>query len=175
MSPIVLIPARLASTRLPDKPLADIAGFPMIVHVWRRAMEADVGPVVVAAAEQAIADAVTAAGGQAVLTDPDLPSGSDRINQALSRLDQDGQYDIIVNVQGDLPTLDSAAINHAVGALKTSQADISTLVTEIREDHEREDPGVVKAIVAWDDAVRKGRALYFTLSLIHISEPTRPY
>ena len=131
MSPIVLIPARLASTRLPDKPLADIAGLPMIVHVWRRAMEADVGPVVVAAAEAAIADAVVAAGGRAILTDPGLPSGSDRINQALERLDPDRRHDTIVNVQGDLPTLDPAAVTDAVEALQASGAEISTLVTEI--------------------------------------------
>ncbi|HAD25867.1 MAG TPA: 3-deoxy-manno-octulosonate cytidylyltransferase, partial [Alphaproteobacteria bacterium] len=100
-NPIILIPARLASTRLPDKPLAEIAGKPMIVQVWRRAMESGVGRVVVAAAEAQIVEAVTAAGGEAVLTDPDLPSGSDRIWAALCGLDPDGGHDSIINLQGD--------------------------------------------------------------------------
>ena len=105
MKSVVVVPARLGSTRLPDKPLADIAGGPMIVHVWRRAMEAGVGPVVVAAAEPEIAAAVEKAGGTAVLTDPDLPSGSDRIQQALQRFDPQRSYDAVVNLQGDIPTI----------------------------------------------------------------------
>ena len=104
--PIVLIPARLASTRLPEKALADIHGEPMIVQVWRRALEADVGRVVVAAGDAAIAEAVLAVGGEAVLTDPDLPSGTDRIHQALGLADPDRMHDIIVNIQGDLPVLE---------------------------------------------------------------------
>ena len=104
--PVILIPARLASTRLPRKPLADIAGLPMIVQVWHRAMEADCGRVVVAAAEAEIVDAVTSAGGEAVLTDPDLPSGSDRIHQALELIDSEAAHQRIVNLQGDLPTLE---------------------------------------------------------------------
>src|ERR1700710_2533190 len=100
MRPIVLIPARMASTRLPGKPLADIAGTPMIVRVWQQAMKAAIGPVLVAAAEGEIVAAVEAAGGKAVLTDPDLPSGSDRIFQALQRVDPDGAHDTIVNLQG---------------------------------------------------------------------------
>src|SRR5690606_23749353 len=104
-NPIVVIPARLASTRLPDKPLADIHGEPMIAHGWRRAVEADVGPVLVACADRAIADAVEAAGGRAVLTRPNHPSGSDRVHEAVQRIDPDQRHDLVVNLQGDLPTV----------------------------------------------------------------------
>ncbi len=162
MSPIVVIPARMASTRLPGKPLADIGGEPMIVHVWRRAVEAGVGTVVVAAAETEIVATIRDAGGEAVMTDSDLPSGSDRVNQAVSRLDPDGGYDVVINVQGDLPTLDPQAIRDAVIALQRQETDIATLVAEVREDRERDDPNVVKAVVTWDDSGNHGRALYFT-------------
>src|ERR1700745_2301546 len=97
-NPIVMIPARLASTRLPNKPLAEIAGVPMIVHVWRRAVAAEIGPVVVACGDRAIADAIEAAGGSAVMTDPTLPTGSDRIHQAITRLDPDRTHDAVINV-----------------------------------------------------------------------------
>src|SRR5271163_4512305 len=113
-NPIVLIPARMNATRLAGKPLADIHGAPMIVHVWRRAVEADIGPVVVACAEREIADAVEAAGGRAVLTDPAHPSGSDRIHEAVSRLDPERRHDIIVNVQGDLPTIEPEIVRAAL-------------------------------------------------------------
>lgn len=161
-NPIIVIPARMASTRLPGKPLADIAGLPMIVQVWSRAREAGLGRVVVAAAEEAIADAVRAAGGEAVLTDPDLPSGSDRIWQALNAVDPEGRHDVIVNVQGDLPTLDPALIRTAADALIASGADISTLAAEIVVEEERTNPNVVKAVIALREGQRAGRALYFT-------------
>ncbi|MDR3500056.1 MAG: 3-deoxy-manno-octulosonate cytidylyltransferase [Parvibaculum sp.] len=160
--PLIVIPARMASTRLPGKPLAEICGAPMIVQVWRRARESGVGRVVVAAAEGEIADAVTAAGGEAVLTDPDLPSGSDRIWQALETIDPAGRHDVIVNVQGDLPTLDPALIRAACDALTNSAADISTLAAEIRIEEERTNPNVVKAVIAFREGQRSGRALYFT-------------
>ncbi|MGY9107530.1 MAG: cytidylyltransferase domain-containing protein, partial [Alphaproteobacteria bacterium] len=105
-NPIIIIPARMASTRLPGKPLADINGTPMIVHVWRRATEAGIGPVTVACAEADIATAITDAGGHAMLTRPDHPSGTDRIYEALQSLDPAGRHDVIINLQGDLPTLD---------------------------------------------------------------------
>jgi 3-deoxy-manno-octulosonate cytidylyltransferase (CMP-KDO synthetase) len=162
MRPIVLIPARMASTRLPGKPLADIGGVPMIVRVWRQAMEAAIGPVVVAAAEPEIAEAVEAAGGRAVLTDPDLPSGSDRIFQALGRVDSAGAHDVIVNLQGDLPALDPAYVRVVAEALAVSKADIATLATEIVDPQDRINPNVPKPIVAWDPDGRFGRALYFT-------------
>lgn len=162
VSPIILIPARLASTRLPDKPLADIAGAPMIVQVMRRAMEANIGRVVVAAAEAEIVKAVEKAGGEAVLTDPDLPSGSDRIFQALQAVDPQETHDVVLNVQGDLPTLDPGIITAALDVLETSPADISTLVAEITDPQERTNPNVVKAVMSLAPGERAGRALYFT-------------
>jgi len=160
--PLILIPARMASTRLPGKPLADIHGTPMIVHVWRRAREAKSGRVAVAAAEKEIADAVIQAGGEAVLTDPEHPSGSDRIFEAASKLDPQARHDIVVNLQGDLPTLDPALIRAVVGAARSSGADIATLATEIREQSERTNPNVTKAVVAFPGGGSQGRALYFT-------------
>jgi 3-deoxy-manno-octulosonate cytidylyltransferase (CMP-KDO synthetase) len=103
MTPIIIIPARLAATRLPGKPLADIGGLPMIVRVMQCAQAARIGPVVVAAGDQAIVEAVAAAGGRAVLTDPDLPSGSDRILAALATVDPDRRHDAVINLQGDMP------------------------------------------------------------------------
>ena len=160
-NPVVVIPARMASTRLPNKPLADICGEPMIVQVWRRATEAGIGPVLVACAEQEIADAVTAAGGIAVLTDPDLPSGSDRVHQALQTFDPEGKYDAVVNVQGDLPTIDAADIRAVFEPLNDPAVDIATLAAEIKRDEERTNPNVVKAVAAFG-AGRVARALYFT-------------
>ncbi len=160
--PLVLIPARLASTRLPDKPLADIHGTPMVLHVWRRALEADIGPVVVAAAEPEIAAVVEAAGGQAVLTRPDHPSGSDRIFEAVERLDPEGRVDAVVNVQCDVPTLDPAAIRAVVAPLAEPQVDIGTIAAEIHDPEERGDPNVVKAAVAFPGGARIARALYFS-------------
>ena len=131
MNPIVVIPARLASTRLPGKPLADIGGAPMIVQVWRRAVEAGAGPVVVACAEREIAAAIETAGGTAVLTRPDHPSGSDRIFEAVSALDPKGLHDVVVNLQGDLPLIDPAAIRAALLPLADPSVDIATLAAVI--------------------------------------------
>jgi 3-deoxy-manno-octulosonate cytidylyltransferase (CMP-KDO synthetase) len=161
VNPIVLVPARMSSTRLPGKPLADIWGEPMIVHVWRRAMEADVGPVLVAADDARIVEAVTAAGGRAALTRADHGSGSDRIFEALTAVDPDGRHDVIVNVQGDLPTIAAQAVRAAVGPLADRQVDIATLATEIRRAEERDDPNVVK-VVGSEAAPGRLRALYFT-------------
>jgi 3-deoxy-manno-octulosonate cytidylyltransferase (CMP-KDO synthetase) len=162
INPIVVIPARLASTRLPDKPLADICGEPMIVHVWRRGMEAKIGPVVVAAAEPQIAEAVEKAGGTAVLTDPDLPSGSDRIYQALQRHDPKGTYDAVLNLQGDLPTIEPGTIRAALGLLADPAVDIGTVAAAIARAEERGDPNVVKAVFPLAPGMTHGRALYFT-------------
>ena len=160
MNPILLIPARMASTRLPGKPLAAIAGRPMIVRVWERAMAANLGPVVVAAAEPEIVAAIEAAGGRAILTDPSLASGSDRIFAALKIADPQGRHDVVVNLQGDLPALAPDVIRAAVAALPG--ADIATLAAQITDPAERGNPAVVKAVVAWDEGGEKGRALYFT-------------
>ncbi len=162
----VFIPARLASTRLPDKPLALIHGLPMIIHVWQRAVAAGIGPVIVAAADQAIADAVIAAGGTCVLTDPDLPSGSDRVHAALEAIDPGGEITTIVNVQGDLPTIDPTLISRVLDPLLDPAVDIATLVCPITEPDERTRPSVVKAAVAWQPGNIIGRALYFSRATI---------
>ncbi len=159
--PVVLVPARMASTRLPGKPLADIAGEPMIVHVWRRAVEAGIGPVVVATDEHRIADAVALAGGIAVLTRPDHPSGSDRIHEAVEIFDPHGRHDVVVNVQGDLPTIDPAAVQAAVLPLADPAVDIATIATPIVREEERTDPNVVK-VVGTPLSAQRLRALYFT-------------
>jgi 3-deoxy-manno-octulosonate cytidylyltransferase (CMP-KDO synthetase) len=161
MNPVVIIPARLSATRLPDKPLADIAGRPMILHVVERALAAGIGPVAVAADAQAILDALDGSGARAVLTRPDHPSGSDRIFEALGLIDPDGRHDVVVNVQGDLPTISPAAIAAALGPLADGAADIATLAAEISRDHERTDPNVVK-LVGSPLGGRRFRALYFT-------------
>ncbi len=161
MSPIVLIPARMASTRLPGKPLADIAGKPMIVQVLERAREAGFPRIAVAAAEGEIAEAVIAAGGEAVLTRPVHPSGSDRIFEALAALDPEGAHDAIINLQGDLPTLEPAAIRAVAEALARTGADIATLAAPCA-DEDRTNPNVVKAVVSFPPGETVGRALYFT-------------
>ncbi len=159
--PLVLIPARLAATRLPNKPLADIAGEPMIVHVWRRAVEAGIGPVVVATDTPDIVQVIEAVGGLAVLTRPDHPSGSDRLAEALESVDPEGRHDVVVNVQGDLPTIDPAIIGAAVLPLADRAVDIVTLCAPITEPEEADNPNVVK-LVGHEVGPRRLRALYFT-------------
>lgn len=160
---IVLIPARMASTRLPGKPLADIAGRPMIVHVLERAVAAGLGPVFVATDSEEIAAAVAKAGGDAVMTSARHPSGSDRIFEALANT---GSADIVVNVQGDLPLIDPADIRAALAPLADPAVDIATLAAVISRDHERSDPNVVKVVGTPvggpPDRPDRLRALYFT-------------
>jgi len=160
--PIVVIPARLAASRLPGKPLADIAGAPMIVHVLRRAEAAAIGPVVVACAEAEIKAAVERAGGRAVLTRADHASGSDRIHEAVSEIDPARRHDVVVNVQGDWPTVDPAVIRAALWPLGDPQVDIGTLVSPIQSAEELADPSKVKAAVAFAPGQRIARALYFS-------------
>ncbi len=167
--PVILIPARMASTRLPGKPLADIGGQPMIVHVWRRAMETGLGPVVVATDTVEIVRAIEKAGGIAVLTRADHPSGSDRIFEAVERFDPEGHHDVVVNVQGDLPTIDPMAIAASVPPLSNPLVDIVTLAVEIHREDEKTDPNVVKA-VGTEIAPGLMRALYFTRA----TAPTGP-
>ena len=143
---IVLIPARMASTRLPGKPLADIAGLPMIVHVLRRAQAAKIGEAVVATDSEAVAAAVEKSGGRAVMTRADHMSGSDRIFEALQALDPERRLEIVVNVQGDLPTIDPADIRAALAPLADPQIDIATLAAVIADPAELTNPNVVKAI-----------------------------
>lgn len=161
-NPIVVVPARMASERLPGKPLADIHGEPMIVHVWRRAVEADIGPVVVACAEKEIADAITQVGGMAVLTKPGHPSGSDRVFEAVEAIDPDAKYDAVVNVQGDLPTLSPEVVRKVFAPLGKAEVDIATLAAVITEPSERANPNVVKAICAIEEGANVGHGLYFT-------------
>jgi 3-deoxy-manno-octulosonate cytidylyltransferase (CMP-KDO synthetase) len=158
---LILIPARMAATRLPGKPLAEIGGTPMIVHVQRRAEEAEIGPVVVATDAREIAVAVEKAGGRAVLTRADHASGSDRIFEALAQLDPQGRVKIVVNMQGDLPTLAPAVIAAALTPLDDAAVDIGTLAAEIAVAKERVDPNVVK-VVGSPVAPGRLRALYFT-------------
>jgi len=162
MNPIVVIPARMASSRLPGKPLADIHGKPMILHVLERALAAAIGPVAVACGDAEIVDVVARAGGRAVLTDPALPSGSDRVRAAVSIMDPDGRHDVVVNLQGDVPTLDPAQLRLVVLPLSDPAVDIGTLVVPIRSADEANTASFVKAACAFagDDPVAP--ALYFS-------------
>jgi 3-deoxy-manno-octulosonate cytidylyltransferase (CMP-KDO synthetase) len=169
---IVLIPARMASTRLPGKPLADIGGAPMIVHVLRRAEAAGVGAVAVATDSQAVAAAVEKAGGRAVMTRADHVSGSDRIHEALLTLDPERRYDIVVNVQGDLPTVEPADIRAARGPLADAEVDIATLAAAIADPAERTNPNVVKAI---GTAIAPGRLRATTFTRANAEGPGPHY
>jgi 3-deoxy-manno-octulosonate cytidylyltransferase (CMP-KDO synthetase) len=162
MNPIIIIPARLAATRLPGKPLAMIGGLPMIVHVLRRAQDAGIGPVAVACGDQAIADAVAADGGRAVMTDPGLPSGSDRVYAALQALDPAGSHDVVVNLQGDLPSLPPQFLRDVLAPLADPAIDIATLVAPVTTPEEAAAPSVVKAVCAFAPGETLARALYFS-------------
>jgi 3-deoxy-manno-octulosonate cytidylyltransferase (CMP-KDO synthetase) len=158
---LVVIPARMASTRLPGKPLADIAGEPMIVHVMRRAQAAEIGPVVIATDSEVIAACVEKAGGRAVMTRADHASGSDRIFEALQAADPERRAEIVVNVQGDLPTLAPSDVAAAIEPLADPAVDIGTLAAEITRADERTNPNVVK-VVGTPIGAKRLRALYFT-------------
>jgi 3-deoxy-manno-octulosonate cytidylyltransferase (CMP-KDO synthetase) len=166
---LILIPARMAATRLPGKPLADIAGLPMIVHVLRRAEAAAIGPVVVATDSPVIEAAVQEAGGRAVMTRPDHASGSDRVFEALGKVDSAGQAAIVVNVQGDLPTLAPTDIAAAAALLADPAVDIGTVAAEITRAEERDDPSVVK-VVGTPAGPARLRALYFTRAIAPYGE-----
>lgn len=189
-STLIVIPARMASTRLPDKPLADIAGQPMIVHVWRRAMASNLGRVIVATDSTAIVDAISAAGGEAIMTRADHASGSDRIFEAVGIVDPDQKVEFVINLQGDLPTLDPALVQTCLQPLLSADepggqpaVQIATLAATITESSERSNPNVVKVVgtpvasatngisgnrkedqenTSTAEAVTRLRALYFT-------------
>ena len=161
MKIITLIPSRLGSTRLPNKPLANIAGKAMILHVVDRVWEAGIKDVFVAAAEKEIVDIVEKAGAKAVLTDPDLPSGTDRIYQALQKIPNNQDVEYIINVQGDLPTIEPDVIKQTLELIKKSNYDITTAVAKITNNNEKTNPNVVKAVVSWKSD-KEGQALYFT-------------
>ena len=172
MTPIILIPARLAASRLPGKPLADIGGVPMIVRVMRCAQAADIGPVVVAAGDPQIVRVIAEAGGRAVLTRPDLPSGSDRILAALAQLDPAGRHDAVINLQGDMPFVAPDVIA-ACADLLAAQAgcDIATCVAPEASVADRTNPDVVKAVMSLAEGATRGRALYFTRGTLHGDGP----
>ena len=171
-NPIIVIPARMAATRLPGKPIADIHGTPMIVHVWRRAVEADIGPVIVACGDFEIIDAVKEAGGDALYTNPDHASGSDRVFEAMHTADPLKRHDGVINLQGDLPTIEPENIRAVLEPLSDPAVDIATLCAEITEKAERDDPNVVKAVLSMADGVAGaagtvcGRALYFSRATV---------
>jgi 3-deoxy-manno-octulosonate cytidylyltransferase (CMP-KDO synthetase) len=167
MNPIILIPSRLAATRLPNKPLADIHGKPMVIHVWERAIAAKIGRVVVAAGDQEIVDIIMAAGGEAILTSPDLPSGTDRVAAALTLLDGAGAHDVVVNVQGDLPNIESETLRAVIKGLEDVKgADITTPAAIITREEELHTDSVVKIAAEIASGAKHGRAVYFSRNLI---------
>jgi 3-deoxy-manno-octulosonate cytidylyltransferase (CMP-KDO synthetase) len=168
---IVVIPARMASARLPGKPLADLGGLPMIVHVWRRALEANVGQVLVAAAEAEIANAVRAQGGDAIVTTPGLPSGSDRIAEALRLRDPQGEFRYVLNLQGDLPLIDALSVQRCLAGLGNEAADISTIAAPLSDPVALADPNVVKVITPLSDEREVAFARDFTR---HLAPDTPP-
>lgn len=158
MKPVILIPARMASSRLPGKPLANIHGKPMIVHVLDRAENSNIGPVYVACAETEIAKSVSQYGGQAIQTDADLPSGTDRVRAAIDKIDPDEKHDIVINLQGDMPTIEPEVIVTVLKVLQDNpDCDIATAAVKTLDADEISDPNVVKAVITTN-----GRALYFT-------------
>jgi 3-deoxy-manno-octulosonate cytidylyltransferase (CMP-KDO synthetase) len=159
---LIIIPARMTATRLPGKPLADIHGEPMIVHVWRRARAAEMGRVVVATDAEEIVSAIRGAGGEALMTRPDHASGSDRVFETLNRIDPDAETDIVVNLQGDLPTLEPGLIRDCAAVLAEKGPHIATLAAEIHEEEERDNPNVVKVVGTPLPGRNRLRALYFT-------------
>lgn len=157
----IIIPARLASTRLPNKALANILGKTMIRRVYEKAMQVDGVKVFVACDNKEVLQEIENHGGVAILTDPNLPSGTDRVYAASKLIDED--FDVIVNLQGDLPNIDPAVINSAIEALKNSDADIATVASIITEKEEIKDPNVVKIAISFSEGDRKsGNALYFS-------------
>lgn len=162
MNPIILIPARLGATRLPNKPLALIEQVPMIVHVWNRAREAGVGPVAVACDDELIAQVIREAGGVAVRTRPDHESGSDRIFEALQTLDPTCAHDVIINVQGDMPTIAPSLIAQVARLLDNPSVDIGTLAYPTESAEDPDNPAIVKAVLSFAKHPDIARALYFT-------------
>ena len=170
MKPVILIPARMAASRLPGKPLADIGGVSMIVRVLRQAERAGIGPVAVAAGDREIVEAVEAAGGRAVLTDPDLPSGSDRILAALNAMG--GDHDVVINLQGDMPFVEERVLIACAALLANEPScDVATVVAPEASLADRSNPDVVKAVLALKEGDQAGRALYFTRSTLHGNAP----
>ncbi len=172
MNALVVIPARMASSRLPGKPLADIAGAPMVVHVLKAALAAAVGPVVVAAGDPEIVAAVRDAGGEAVLTDPALRSGSDRIVAALAAFDPGEAFETVINLQGDMPFVNAEVLAACLTVLAAKPGcGLATVVAPEASPADRGNPGVVKAVLAMEEGGERGRALYFTRSTLYGDGP----
>ena len=172
LDPIVLIPARLGARRLPGKPLADVGGTPMVIRVARQALQAGVGPVLVAAGDPEIAQVCRDAGIDSVLTDPDLPSGSDRIMAALALADPTGRHDAVINLQGDMPFVEPATVQACEHLLRGESAcDIATVVARETGPADRSNPDVVKAVLSLGAGETAGRALYFTRSTLYGDGP----
>lgn len=172
MNPLIFIPARMASKRLPNKPLADIAGKSMIQHVWERANDSGVGKVYVAAGDQQIVDAVENFGGQAVLVDRDVPTGSDRIHAALEIVDPEHKHDIVINLQGDSPTIEPELLPRLLDPFQDPAVDLTTLVTAFAYDENVSSTNKVKAVVSEYDTERKlARCLYFSRNLVPHNGP----
>ena len=163
---LIVIPARMHSTRLPRKPLADIAGQPMIVHVWRRAMAADVGRVVVATDDEEILAAVRKAGGEALMTRADHVSGSDRVFEAVRTVDREGEIEIVLNLQGDLPAMDTALVRQCLAPLAEPGPDIATIAAGIVHEADRANPNSVKVVGAATGVPGRLRALYFSRAAV---------
>lgn len=175
LSPIVVIPARMAATRLPGKPLAMIAGRPMLAHVIDRAREAAIGPVAVAAGEPEIVAAAERAGVQAVLVEDDVPSGTDRVERALARLDPGGRHDVVVNFQGDLPTMPPESLRAILAPLADPEVAIATLVAPILDAEEAARPSVVKAVCAFAGEAITARCLYFSRAAVPWGDGAEPW
>ncbi len=173
--PIIVIPSRMASTRLARKPLADICGVPMVARVLMRAQEADIADVVVACSEQEVADVVKFYNGTPVLTDPNLPSGSDRVFAAVNSLSDGDRYDIIVNLQGDLPTVDKETLSSVIELLKNTDANISTPALVMAEGDEERflSTDIVKIASSITAGQKSGRALYFSRAPIPYGDGIR--
>lgn len=167
---IAVIPVRLGAIRLPRKPLADICGKPMIVHVWEKAVAANVGPVIVACGDPEIVDVIESVGGMGILTDPSLPTGTDRVKAAMDHYDPERTYTHIINIQGDLPTLDPTLVRHVLDPFKDPGVDIATLATPIHDSHELTDGNVVKIALSIKENEPIGRALYFSRNLLPSGE-----
>ncbi len=167
---IAIIPARMASTRFPGKPLANIAGKPMIAHVLQRVKDAGIGQVVVAACEQEVVDVVHGLGCSAVMTNPDHPTGTDRIFEALNIMGSNA--DVIINVQGDLPTLEPHLVTSVANLISNhNNYDMGTLAAKITREEEKQDPNVVKAVIGgYDESSRQGKALYFSRATVPYGE-----
>ena len=164
--PLIVIPTRLAATRLPHKPLADIHGKPMIVHVWEKAVQANVGPVIIASGDQEILDVVQSFGGEGVLTDPALPSGTDRVKAGVDLYDPQGHYNLIINIQGDLPTLEPSLVRHVLDPFDDPEVTMATLAALIEDPEELSDNNVVKIALSLKDEGSIGRALYFSRNIV---------